>query len=35
MHELVQEATGLDFASFQTREAAVEAMRACQPPYAG
>ena len=32
MHELVQEATGLDFASFQTREAAVEAMRAANLP---
>ena len=32
MHELVQEATGLDFGSFQTREAAVEAMRAANLP---
>jgi lysyl-tRNA synthetase class 2 len=32
MHELVQEATGLDFASFKTRAAAVEAMRAANLP---
>merc|ERR1712097_31433 len=32
MHELVQEATGLDFVCFQTREAAVKAMRAANLP---